>query len=61
MKIRINPKADAENIRKAIKLNGGYCPCALAKTPDTKCICKDFLENVESGPCHCGLYVKEKE
>lgn len=60
MTIRINPKADAENIRKAIKLNGGYCPCALVKTPDTKCICKDFLDQ-EEGLCNCGLYIKEKE
>lgn len=60
MKIRINPKADAENIRKAIKLNGGYCPCAFVKTPDTKCICKDFLDQ-EEGLCNCGLYIKEKE
>lgn len=57
--IKINPKADAENIRKAIKLNGGYCPCALVKNPDTKCMCKDFLENMGPGECHCGLYIKE--
>jgi hypothetical protein len=60
MIIKINPKADAENIRKAIKLNGGYCPCALVKTPDTKCMCKDFLDQ-EEGLCNCGLYIKEKE
>lgn len=60
MKIRINPKANVEKIRKAIKLNGGYCPCALAKTPDTKCMCKDFLD-MEEGVCNCGLYIKEKE
>lgn len=60
MKIRINPKADAEKIRKAIKLNGGYCPCALVKNPDTRCMCKDFLDQ-EEGLCNCGLYIKEKE
>jgi ferredoxin-thioredoxin reductase catalytic subunit len=41
----------------AIKNNGGYCPCQLQKTPDTKCMCKEFREQ-EKGHCHCGLYVK---
>ena len=42
------------------KDNGGYCPCRLQKTPDTKCMCKEFREQ-EEGECHCGLYVKIKE
>lgn len=37
-----------------------YCPCALTKTADTKCMCKEFREQ-ESGECHCGLYIKLKE
>lgn len=37
--------------------NDGYCPCAIQKTPDTKCICKEFREQ-ESGLCHCGRYEK---
>ena len=49
-----------DQIRQALKDNGGYCPCRLEKTEDTKCMCKEFLEQ-ESGPCHCGLYVKEKD
>lgn len=44
----------------ALRDNEGYCPCAIAKTPDTKCICRDFRQQKE-GPCHCGLYVKIKE
>lgn len=38
--------------------NGGYCPCAVFKTPDTKCICKEFREQQTPGLCHCGRYVK---
>jgi ferredoxin-thioredoxin reductase catalytic subunit len=48
-----------ELIRKKLKENDGYCPCRLQKTPDTKCMCKDFLEQ-EDGECHCGLYTKVK-
>jgi ferredoxin-thioredoxin reductase catalytic subunit len=47
-------------IRHQLKENGGYCPCALFKTPDTKCICKDFRDQKE-GSCHCGLYIKIKQ
>ena len=61
MKIIVNPDADTDAIRKAIAQNGGYCPCAIHKTEDTKCRCKDFREQETPGPCHCGLYVKEEE
>lgn len=57
--IRLNPNADVDGIRKAIQDNDGYCPCAIQKIPDTKCMCKDFLENMGPGECHCGLYIKE--
>lgn len=44
-------------IREKLKQNDFYCPCALEKTEDTKCICKDMRENVAVGDyCHCGLY-----
>lgn len=46
-----------ERIRQRLKENDGYCPCRLKKTEDTKCICKEFLEQ-QSGECHCGLYYK---
>lgn len=47
-------------IRQTLKQNGGYCPCALFKNEDTKCMCKDFKEQ-EEGVCHCGLYIKIKQ
>ena len=61
MTIKQNPDREyANEIRKKIKANGGYCPCSLIKSPDTKCMCKDFLET-EEGMCHCGLYIKTKD
>lgn len=51
-------KALVQEIKEMLKENGGYCPCRIEKTDDTKCICKEFREQ-ESGECHCGLYVKE--
>lgn len=29
-------------IRAVLKENGGYCPCRLIKTPETKCPCQEF-------------------
>ena len=46
-----------QEIRKKLKENEGYCPCRIKKTPDTKCMCKEFREQ-KSGECHCGLYIK---
>jgi len=59
MKIKINPNKElVEEITKAINKNGGFCCCAIEKTPDTKCICRVFLEQQELGECHCGKYIK---
>ena len=58
MSIQLSPdKEFVHEMRKKIKDNNGYCPCSLLKTPDTKCMCKEFRE-MESGTCHCGLYIK---
>lgn len=46
-----------ERIRKQLQENGGYCPCRINRTEDTKCMCKEFL-NQGVGKCHCGLYYK---
>lgn len=61
MIIKQNPdKEYANEVRKKLKDNGGYCPCSLIKSADTKCMCKDFRET-EEGMCHCGLYIKTKD
>lgn len=65
MTIRQNPDRDyAKEVRDKLKGNGGYCPCRLEKTADTKCMCKEFREQIERnepGYCHCGLYRIEKD
>ena len=58
MKIVVSEDTErVTELRKALKENDGYCPCSLVKTPDTKCMCKEFRLQ-ESGMCHCGLYIK---
>lgn len=61
--IKLNPDREVvDEISKKLKDNGGYCPCSLVKTPDTKCQCRDFKEQVsrgEKGFCHCGLWYAE--
>ena len=45
MRINVNPDRDiAEAVQQGLKRNNGYCPCVLEKTPDTKCMCKDFRD-----------------
>ena len=60
IRIRVNDDKDLVNeIRTKLKENDNYCPCRVDKTPETKCMCKEFLEEVHLGECHCGLYIKE--
>lgn len=53
--IEVNP-----NIKILVDHNDGYCPCAIHKTEDTKCMCREFKEQ-ESGLCHCGRFEKVVE
>ena len=66
MSIRLNDDAAlVERIREGLRQKGGYCPCRLERTEDTKCICKEFREQIADpdfeGYCHCMLYYKEKD
>lgn len=57
----ITPNPDflhRKEVEEAIKQNDGYCCCALEKTDDTKCMCKDFRDQKTYGFCHCGRYYK---
>lgn len=57
MKItEVNP-----NIRILVEQNDGYCPCAILKNEDTKCMCKEFKEQTTPGECHCGRFIKIEE
>lgn len=46
-------------VTKAVDNNSGYCPCSVERTPETKCICKEFREQECEGECHCGRFVKK--
>ena len=65
MKIRENEdKEVVKAIREGLAAKGGYCPCRIEKTEDTKCMCREFKEQIADpefeGFCHCMLYYKEK-
>ena len=39
-KFRLNEDAEVvRTVREGLKRTGGYCPCRLQRTEDTKCIC----------------------
>ena len=48
-------------IKAQVDENEGYCPCRISKTPDTKCMCKEFREQTDPGTCHCGMFAKISE
>ena len=59
--LKIIPNPDQEflkEITQKVIENDGYCPCAIDKTEDTKCPCKEFREQKEPGECHCGRFEK---
>ncbi len=63
----IKPNPDTEyfnTIKDKLVANDGYCPCRLNKTEDTKCMCKEFREQVKNkqpGFCHCHMYIYTEE
>lgn len=62
MKIIKNPDAAIyEQMTEAVKVNDGYCPCAIGKSEDTKCPCREFREQTTEGECHCGRFVKTED
>ena len=64
--IKLNENAEiVKGLKDAMAQNGGYCPCRFEHTQDTKCMCKEFREQIKDpnfeGYCHCRLYYKTKE
>ena len=64
-KVKLNPDAEVvKRIKEGLKAKDGYCPCRLARTPENKCICQEFRDQINDpdfeGFCHCMLYYKEK-
>lgn len=65
MKVRFNEdKEIVERIQQGLKAKDGYCPCRIPRTPEFKCMCKEFRDQIADpnfeGYCHCMLYYKEK-
>lgn len=65
MKITYNPDKDiVETVKQGLKEKGGYCPCRFGNTPENKCMCKEFRDQIADpdfeGFCHCMLYYKSK-
>ena len=65
MKIRYNEDEEIlRTVTEGLAAKGGYCPCVIGKSEDTKCICKEFRKQIADpnfeGYCHCLLYYKEK-
>lgn len=65
MKVRFNENDEiVQTVKEGLQKRGGYCPCVIPKTDDTKCMCKEFREQIKDpdfeGYCHCMLYYKEK-
>lgn len=63
--VKIKQTEDKElldEILKQLKSNDNYCPCALSRTPETKCMCKKFREVINENKvgtfeCACGRYI----
>lgn len=65
MAVRLNDNKEVvKTIKDGLKKNGGYCPCRIEKNEDTKCMCKEFRNQIKDpnfeGYCHCMLYYKSK-
>lgn len=65
MAVRLNDNKEVvKTIKDGLKKNGGYCPCRVEKNEDTKCMCKEFRDQIKDpnfeGYCHCMLYYKSK-
>ena len=65
MNVSLNPDTEiVQTVKEGLKRTGGYCPCRLERSEDTKCMCREFREQLADpdyeGFCRCYLYYKEK-
>ena len=66
MAVTLNPDASVvETVREGLRRTGGYCPCRLERSPETRCICAEFRAQMADpnfeGFCHCMLYYKSRD
>lgn len=61
MRVELNPDREfVKQVQAEIKHNNGYCPYLEEKSKDTRCMCKEFRDQVdrcEGGACYAGLYI----
>lgn len=65
MKVTFNQNKEiVQAVQEGLKQTGGYCPCRRERTPENKCMCKEFRDQIKDenfeGYCHCLLYYKSK-
>lgn len=65
MKVTFNTDASiVKAVREGLEKTGGYCPCRIEHTPENKCMCQEFRDQIKDpnfeGYCHCMLYYKSK-
>ena len=63
MKITLNPDEEVvKRVKEGLERKKGYCPCRLEISDVTKCMCKEFRDQIKDpsfeGFCHCLLYYK---
>ena len=60
--VAVRPSICWKTVQEGLKRTGGYCPCRLQRTPETKCMCQEFRDQIKDptfeGFCHCLLYYK---
>ena len=66
MAIKLNPDEEiVRAVKEGLAARGGYCPCVRTVSEDTKCMCRQFREQIKDpdfeGFCHCMLYYKTKD
>ena len=44
--IKNSDKELVHEIETKLKQNDGYCPCRLVKTPENKCMCDEFRQQI---------------
>lgn len=66
MAVTLNPDAElVKTVKEGLRMKNGHCPCVLEVSEDTKCMCKEFREQIADpefeGYCHCMLYYKSRD
>ncbi|MGP1587058.1 MAG: ferredoxin-thioredoxin reductase catalytic domain-containing protein [Treponemataceae bacterium] len=65
MNISFNPDNEiVKTVKEGLVKTGGFCPCRIERTPENKCMCLEFRNQIKDpnfeGFCHCMLYYKAK-